>query len=146
LVVLAEVAITATSFFTTFCYTSLTIRISVFFVTPSAEKLMPQAQILGNRFHVMKQVTNELDEARKSVKRETSKIKNKKNKENILAGIAKSKYVLLKNEEDLVEKERKKLAEVYKVSLKLGEMHKLKEEFREVFEKNTDGNGGLLVP
>jgi transposase len=57
-----------------------------------AEKLMPQAQIVGDRFHVMKQVTNELDEARKSVKREASKIKNKKNKENILAGIAKSKY------------------------------------------------------
>jgi transposase len=70
-----------------------------------AEKLMPQAQIVGDRFHVMKQVTNELNEARKSVKRETSKMKNKKNKENILAGIAKSKYVLLKNEEDLVEKE-----------------------------------------
>jgi hypothetical protein len=40
----------------------------------------------------MKQVTNELDEARKSVKRETVKIKKKKDKEKILAGIAKSKY------------------------------------------------------
>jgi transposase len=61
-----------------------------------------------------------------------------------LAGIAKSKYVLLKNEGDLVEKERKKLEEVYKVSPKLAEMHKLKEEFREVFEKNTEGKEGLL--
>ena len=69
---------------------------------------MPQAQIVGDRFPVMKQVNNELDEARKEVKREASKIKNKKNKENILAGIAKSKYALLKNEGDLVEKERKK--------------------------------------
>jgi transposase len=56
-----------------------------------------------------------------------------------------TEYVLLKNEEDLVEKERKKLEEVYKVSPKLGEMHKLKEEFREVFEKNTDWNGGLFA-
>jgi transposase len=110
-----------------------------------AEKLMPQAQIVGDRFHVMKQVNNELDEARKEVKREAAKIKNKKNKENILAGIAKSKYALLKNEGDLVEKERKKLEEVYKVSPKLGEMHKLKEEFREVFEKNTEGNEGLFA-
>ena len=92
-----------------------------------AEKLMPQAQIVGDRFPVMKQVTNELDEARKEVKREAVKVKNKKNKEKILGGIAKSKYVLLKNEIDLVEKERKKLAEVYKVSQKLEEMHKLKE-------------------
>jgi transposase len=74
-----------------------------------AEKLRPQAQIVGDRFQVMKQVNNELDEARKAVKREAAKIKNKKNKENILAGIAKSKYALLKNEGDLVEKERKKL-------------------------------------
>jgi transposase len=110
-----------------------------------AEKLMPQAQIVADRFHVMKQVTGELDEARKQVKRETVKIKKKKDKEKILTGIAKSKYVLLKNEGDLVEKERKKLEEVYKVSPKIGEMHKLKEEFREVFEKNTEGNGGLFA-
>jgi len=31
------------------------------------------------------------------------------------------------------------------VSPKLGEMHKLKEEFREVFEKNTEGNEGLFA-
>jgi transposase len=110
-----------------------------------AEKLMPQAQIVGDRFHVMKQVNGELDEARKEVKREAKKIKNKKNKEKILEGIAKSKYVLLKNEEDLVEKEKKKLEEVSKVSPKLGEMHKLKEEFRKVFEKKTNWNGGLFA-
>ena len=46
-----------------------------------AEKLMPQAQIVGDRFQVMKQVNNELDEARKAVKREAIKIKNQKNKE-----------------------------------------------------------------
>ncbi|WP_287729488.1 hypothetical protein [Microcystis sp. M39BS1] len=34
---------------------------------------------------------------------------------------------MLKNEGDLVEKEKKKLEEVYKVSPKLGEIHKLKE-------------------
>jgi transposase len=67
---------------------------------------MPQAQIVGGKFHVMKQVNNELDEARKEVKREAAKIKNKKNKENILAGIAKSKYALLKNEGDLAQIKR----------------------------------------
>jgi transposase len=93
-----------------------------------AEKLMPQAQIVGDRFPVMKQVTDELDEARKEGKREAGKMKNKKDKEKILRGITKSKYVLLKNEEDLIEKEQKKLEEVSKVSPKLGEMHRLKGE------------------
>lgn len=110
-----------------------------------AEKLMPQAQIVADRFHVMKQVNGELDEARKETKREAKKIKNKKEQEKTLEGIAKSKYVLLKNEKDLVEKEKKKLEEVSKVSPKLGEMHKLKEEFRNIFEKSKDGNEGLFA-
>ena len=71
------------------------------------------------------------------------KIKNKKEKEKILEGLAKSKYVLLKNEENLKEKEKTKLKEVFKISSLLGEMHKLKEGFREIFEKNTDWEGGL---
>ena len=56
---------------------------------------------------------------------------------------AQSKYLLLKNEENLKEKEKKKLKEVFKISSLLGEMHKLKEGFREIFEKNTDWEGGL---
>ena len=108
-----------------------------------AKKLMPQAQIVADRFHVMKQVNEELDKARKEVKKEAMKIKNKKEKEKILEGLAKSKYVLLKNEENLKEKEKTKLKEVFKISSLLGEMHKLKEGFREIFEKNTDWEGGL---
>jgi transposase len=106
---------------------------------------MPQAQIVGDRFHVMKQVTNELDKARKEVEREAEKIKNKKNKEKILGGLSKSKYVLLKHKIDLVEKELKKLEEVYKVPQKLEEMHKFKKEFREIFEKNTNENCELFA-
>ena len=108
-----------------------------------ARKLMPQAQIVADRFHVMKQVNEELDKARKEVKKEAIKIKNKKEKEKILEGLAKSKYVLLKNEENLKEEEKTKLKEVFKISSLLGEMHKLKEDFREIFEKNTDWEGGL---
>ena len=108
-----------------------------------AKKLMPQAQIVADRSHVMKQVNEELDKARKEVKKEAMKIKNKKEKEKILEGLAKSKYVLLKNEENLKEKEKTKLKEVFKISSLLGEMHKLKEGFREIFEKNTDWEGGL---
>ena len=108
-----------------------------------AKKLMPQEQIVADRFHVMKQVNEELDKARKEVKKEAMKIKNKKEKEKILEGLAKSKYALLKNEENLKEKEKTKLKEVFKISSLLGEMHKLKEGFREIFEKNTDWEGGL---
>ena len=64
---------------------------------------MPQAEIVADRFHVMKQVNDELDAARRKIKREAEKIKSKSKKETILEGLKKSKYVLLKNEEDLNE-------------------------------------------
>ena len=72
---------------------------------------MPVALIVADRFHVMKQVTDELDSARRKIKREAEKLKSKFQKEKILSGLTKSKYVLLKNEQDLNEDEKEKLKE-----------------------------------
>ena len=101
-----------------------------------AEELMPQAEIVaahrrcayGDRFHVMKQVNDELDAGRRKIKREAEKIKNKSKKEKILEGLKKSKYVLIKNEKDLNEAEQEKLKELEKVAPILTKMHALKEE------------------
>ena len=109
-----------------------------------AEELMPQAEIVADRFHVMKQVTDELDSARRKIKRETEKIKSKSKKEKILEGLKKSKYVLLKNEKDLNEAEEEKLKEVEKVAPILTKMHALKEELRDIFESSKDWSEGLL--
>ncbi len=109
-----------------------------------AEELMPQAEIVADRFHVMKQVTDELDSARRKIKRETEKMKSKAKKEKILEGLKKSKYVLLKNEKDLNEAEEEKLKEVEKVAPVLTKMHALKEELRDIFETSKDWSEGLL--
>lgn len=109
-----------------------------------AEELMPQAEVVADRFHVMKQVTDELDSARRKIKRETEKIKSKSKKEKILSGLKKSKYVLLKNEKDLNEDEKAKLKEVEKVAPALTKMHTLKEELRDIFENRKDWREGLL--
>ncbi len=109
-----------------------------------AEKLMPQAVIVAARFHVMKQVNDELDATRRKIKRETQKIKSKSKKEKILEGLKKSKYVLLKNKEDLKEAEQEKLEEVKKVAPVLIEMYNLKEELRDIFEPSKDWSEGLL--
>ncbi len=105
---------------------------------------MPQAEIVADRFHVMKQVNDELDAARRKIKRATEKIKSKSQKETILEGLKKSKYVLLKNEEDLNETEQAKLREVEKVAPVLTEMHRLKEEFRDIYETQGNWSEGLL--
>jgi transposase len=117
-----------------------------------ATEMMPNAQIVADRFHVMVQINQELDGERKKEKRKIqAEIKEAKTpeeklaKETILAGITDSKYAILKNEKDLNDKQKNKLAEVQNVSNRLKVMHKLKEEFREIFEKKETWTDGLLA-
>ncbi len=59
-------------------------------------------------------------------------------------GLKRSKYVLLKNQEDLEEREQEKLKQVKKVAPILIEMHSLKEKLRDIFETHTNWSQGLL--
>jgi transposase len=109
-----------------------------------AQKLMPQAEIVADRFQVLMQVTNELDAQRKSSKREANALKDSLKKSQLLSGLNKSKYALLKNEEDLNDPQKEKLEEVYKTFPILSKMHLLKEKFRRVFDENSDWVSGLF--
>ncbi len=60
------------------------------------EELIPNAQVVADRFHVMKQINEELDARRKKEKRQIERLKNKQEKEAKLSGIKHSKYPLLK--------------------------------------------------
>lgn len=108
------------------------------------EELMPNADVVADRFHVMKQVNSELDSMRKVLRREAETIKNLDKKEQVLAGIKKSKYALLKNEKDLNEQQKEKLNSVKQVAPLLARMHQLKEEFRLIFEQAENWGEGLL--
>lgn len=99
------------------------------------EKLLPNAKVVADRFHVMKQVNEELDYRRKYEKRQAEKLKDKKERETKIEGIKHSKYPLLKKKENLNEKEKEKLEEVEQVAPKLKQMHQLKEELRDLFER-----------
>ena len=109
-----------------------------------SEALIPQAEVVADRFHVMKQVNEELDGARKKIKKAAEASKNNSEKARILSGIKKSKYVLLKNEETLTEIEKEKLESVKKVAPILHKMHQLKEEFIQIFEAPKDWVEGLF--
>ncbi|MDY6785670.1 MAG: ISL3 family transposase, partial [Cyanobacteriota bacterium] len=115
------------------------------------KELMPNAQVVADRFHVMAQVNQELDEGRKAEKRQVeeavkaSKSPQEKEKhEQVLAELKKSKYVLLKNEENLNLQQIEKLKQVKAVSSKLKIMQELKEEIRMMFEETSSGLEGLL--
>ncbi|MEG4206429.1 ISL3 family transposase [Microcoleus sp. Pol7_A1] len=114
-------------------------------------ELMPNAQVVADRFHVMVQVNQELDSQRKQEKRQlenslkTAKEKSQKQSyAHVLEGLKKSKYASLKNEENLNEEQTQKLAELKEVSPKLKTMHELKEKIRQIFEEKNDWLVGLL--
>jgi transposase len=109
-----------------------------------AEKLIPQAVIVADRFHVMKQVNKELDSQRKKMRREAQKIENELEKEQLLSGLNKSKYSLLKNEKDLNSQQADKLEEVKQACPRISQMHSLKERFREIFETKFNWAEGLF--
>jgi len=99
-------------------------------------ELMPNAQVVADRFHVMSQINQELDRAIKSEKHQANKdykaAKNhqvKKTLELRIKALKNSKYPLLKNEQNLTERQKEKLELVKKISPKLREMHQLKEQF-----------------
>lgn len=105
------------------------------------EKLMPEAEIIADRFHVQKAINRELDTKRKDLKRKA--LGHKEKSAEILQALTKSKYVLLKNQEDLTETQQEKLEQIKKQAPILGKMHEMKEEFREILEKNTNWVSGL---
>ena len=98
------------------------------------EELIPNAQVVVDRFHVMTQIKKELDDRRKKEKRQAEKLTNKKEKEPKLEGIKHSKYPLLKKKENLNETEKEKLKEIEKVAPELIAAYQAKEKLRDIFE------------
>ncbi|MGB6300657.1 MAG: ISL3 family transposase [Rivularia sp. (in: cyanobacteria)] len=115
------------------------------------EELIPNAQVVADRFHIMTQINKELDSERKREKRKIedsikeAKLQSDKNEyETILNGLKKSKYALLKNKSDLNEEQEIKLAQVKEVSPTLKFMHELKEKIRIIFNETHDWLEGLF--
>jgi transposase len=109
-------------------------------------RLMPQAEIVADRFHVMKLVNDELNQARNAFRRTPDELPEGVTPEGAKAALKNSKYALLKPEETLTDNQVEKLAEVKAVSPKLALMHHYKETFRGVFEaeSGTQALFGLL--
>ena len=98
------------------------------------EELIPNAQVVADRFHVISQINKELDDKRKAEKRKIEKLKNSQKKEQKLQGIKKSKYPLLKKKEALNETDKEKLKELKTVAPELIAVYQAKEKLRDIFE------------
>ncbi|ELS05553.1 transposase family protein [Xenococcus sp. PCC 7305] len=78
------------------------------------EELIPNSQIVADRFHVMSQINKELDNRRKEEKKQAEKLKNKKEKLN--------------------ETEKEKIKELEKLAPELMAAYQAKEKLRDIFE------------
>lgn len=108
------------------------------------EEMIPKATVVADRFHVTKLLNEELDNQRKAEKRAAKKIRKKAERERVLEGLNGSKYVLLRNEKDLNDRQREKLIAISQVCPKLATMYRLKEEFRGIFEAAENWANGTL--
>ena len=106
-------------------------------------RLMPNAEIVADRFHVMKLVNQELNRARNAFVRKPTDLPEGITPETAKAAMKNSKYALLKPEENLTDNQRDKLAEVKAVSPQLAAMHQHKEAFRALFDQNDSGQATL---
>ncbi|YAF98010.1 MAG: ISL3 family transposase [Nodularia sp. CChRGM 3473] len=107
------------------------------------QEMLPNAQVVAERFHVMKQINQELDARRKQEKRAAVKIKNHQEREKKLAGLTHSKYPLLKKKECLSDEEQAQIALLQKVAPELGEMYRHKETIRDIFESPITSDEAL---
>lgn len=102
-------------------------------------RLMPQAEIVADRFHVMSLVNQELNQARNAFRRSPEALADGVTPEAAKAALKSSKYALLKPQANLTATQQDKLAEVKAVSPKLALMHEAKEAFRTLFEAQSWG-------
>lgn len=108
------------------------------------KKVLPNADIVADRFHVVKLVNAELNRARNAEKKAINELENEEKKEELQAVLKDSKYAVLKPEERLTEKQKVKLKEVKEAFPKLAERHRQKEAFRTIFEEKKNWTDGVF--
>jgi len=107
-------------------------------------KILPNADIVADRFPVTKLVNQELNAVRKASIKANEENKDEAEKRRVKAALRHSKYVILKPEEQLTEKQQIKLELVKSISPLLARMHHQKEVFRAIFETADNWTDGTL--
>lgn len=90
------------------------------------QKALPQAQIVADRFHVMKNLNQQLSKARRQIQRQA---------DNTTAPALKgSRWLLVRNRDKLTEEQEQQLLTTLLADDELRQAYLLKEEFRLIFE------------
>lgn len=95
----------------------------------AVEKDLPNARIVADRFHVMQNLNNQVSCVRRDLQRNLPETLKK-----VLKGC---RWLLVRNEVDLTGEDKVKLMDMFRVAPELGILHSLKEDFRTIFETQT---------
>jgi transposase len=95
-----------------------------------AEQFVPHARIVADRFHVMKQLNDQLTKARRQIQRSADD-----ETKDALKG---SRWLLVTNRDELSTEKQQQLLDVLSADPELRTAYLLKEEFRHIFEKIRD--------
>jgi transposase len=95
-----------------------------------AETLLPHAQRVVDRFHVMKNLTDAITKARRTIQRQADEAT-----QAVLKG---GRWLLVKNRENLTAEETAQLTHMLTVSPELKTCYELKEAFRTWFAESAD--------
>ena len=95
-----------------------------------AQAKLPHAQRVVDRFHVMKNLTDAVTKARRSIQKQADATT-----QAILKG---GRWLLVKNRENLTDEERAKLTQMLAISPELNTCYELKESLRTWFAQSAD--------
>lgn len=102
--------------------TDITCDMSMGF-TAGIEKAFKNSKIVYDKFHVMKVINEAVDKVRKSEVREQPMLKQ-------------TRYIWLKNKNNLKEKQKETLQKMSKMNLKTGKAYRLKIAFQDIYNMN----------
>jgi transposase len=96
------------------------------------ERFLPHADIVADRFHVMKQLNDQLSKARRQIQRNAD--------EETKAALKGCRWLLVRNRASLSEQQHQQLQVALDADPDLCQAYLLKEEFRLIFERIHDQN------
>lgn len=100
------------------------------FITMAAEEL-PGAEIVHDKFHLIKYLTEAIDKVRRREVKQHALLKH-------------SRYALLKNTENLSEKQRRKFEEIRAANYEVSRAWEARENFREIFSNASREEGEAI--
>ena len=97
-----------------------------------SKELLPNASIVHDRFHLVKYLNKAMDQVRRREVKTNEQLK-------------KSRYALLKNPENLTEKQRVKFEAIRSSNYQVAKVWQIRENFKDLFNTETDYMAGFYL-